>query len=111
MNSTEPVKRGFRFRKRYAAAIAIVCLPLVCAIGVAGYFRLSSETQALRGSLMNLTPGAWDKKFAVHVGSLTMGLVRIGSRFLKLPGTASRPRRGARGGDRRLSIEAGAFVG
>src|SRR6185436_3131332 len=85
MNSTEPLKRGYRFRKRYAAVIAIVCLPLLCAMGVAGYFRLGSETQALRGSLMNLTPGQWDKQFAVHVGSLTLGLVRIGSRFFKLP--------------------------
>jgi hypothetical protein len=85
MNSTEPLKHGFRFRKRYVAAIVIVCLPLFCAIGVTGYFRLSSETRALRGSLMRLTPGAWDTKFAVHVGSLTMGLVRIGSSFFKLP--------------------------
>jgi len=85
MQSTEPSKAGFRFRKRYVVIIAIVCLPLFCAIHVAGYFRLSSETQALRGSLTSLTPGEWDKKFAVHVGSLAMGVVRIGSRFLKLP--------------------------
>ena len=65
--------------------MAIVCLPLFCAIGVAGYFRLGSETRALRGSLMSLTPGEWDTKFAVNVGSLTMGLVRVGSRFFRLP--------------------------
>jgi len=66
-------------------AIAIVCLPLFCVVGVMRCFRLSSETRALRGSLMRLTPGDWDTRLAVHVGSLTTGLVRIGSRLLKLP--------------------------
>ena len=85
MQSTEPLKTGFRFRKRYVVIIAIVCLPLFCAIHVAGYFRLSSETQALRASLTSLTPGEWHKKFAVHVGSLPLCVVRIGSRFFNLP--------------------------
>jgi hypothetical protein len=67
------------------AALAILCVPLFCAVGVAGYFRLGSETTALRRSLMGSVAGEWDKKFAVHVGSLTMGLVRTGSRFVNLP--------------------------
>jgi hypothetical protein len=67
------------------AVLATVCLPLLCALGVAGYFRLSSETQALRRSLMSSVAGQWDQKFAVHVGRLTLGLVRIGARFVNLP--------------------------
>jgi hypothetical protein len=30
-------------------------------------------------------PGQWDKRFAVHVGGLTLGLVRFGSLFFNLP--------------------------
>ena len=85
MNATEPLSPAFRFRKWHAVVLAMLCLPLFCAIGVAGYFRLSSETTALRKSLMSSATGGWDKKFAVHVGSLTLGLVRAGSRLVKLP--------------------------
>jgi len=34
---------------------------------------------------MESVPGQWDKQFAVHVGWLTMGVVRWGSSFFKLP--------------------------
>jgi hypothetical protein len=34
---------------------------------------------------MESVPGQWDKRFAVHVGSLTLGLVRFGSQFFTLP--------------------------
>jgi hypothetical protein len=85
MNSIEPLKPAFRFRRRYLALLVILCVPLFCAIGVAGYFRLSSETKALRKTVMSSVPGQWDKRFAVHVGGFTMGLVRFGSRFANLP--------------------------
>jgi hypothetical protein len=85
MNSTEPLRPAFRFRQRFIVLLVILCLPLCCAIGIAGYFRLSSETRALRKTVMGSVPGQWDKRFAVHVGSLTMGLVRAGSRFVNLP--------------------------
>ena len=62
-----------------------LCLPLICAVAVAGYFRPSYPTRALRTSLMQSMPGQWDKRFAVHVGSLTLGLVRFGSQFFTLP--------------------------
>jgi hypothetical protein len=74
----------FRFHIWYLVATLIVCLPLWCVIGITGYFRLGSETRALRGSLMGSVGGQWDKKFAVHIGSFTMGLVRYGSHLFHL---------------------------
>jgi len=76
---------GLRFGKGHLAVLLILCLLLSCAAGVAGYFRLSSESRVLRSSLMESVGGEWDKKFAVHVGSLTMGVVRLGSHFIHLP--------------------------
>lgn len=85
MNSTETTRPAFRVRKRHIVALVIVCLLAFCGIGVAGFFRLGSETRALRGALMRTVAGQWDKRFAVHVGSLTLGLARVGSRFVPLP--------------------------
>ena len=75
----------FRIRTGYAVLALVLCLPLLCAIGIAGCFRLSSATQALRSSVIESVPGQWDKRFAVHVGGLTLGLVRFGSGFFNLP--------------------------
>ncbi len=85
MNPTEQQKPAFRLRKAHVAALVIVGMLLACAAGVAGYFRLGSETRALRGSLMATVAGQWEKKFAVHVGWLTLGLVRVGTRCVNLP--------------------------
>jgi hypothetical protein len=62
-----------------------LCLSLAGAVGIAGFFRLSSATQALRSSVMQSVPGQWDKRFAVHVGGATLALARFGSRFFNLP--------------------------
>ena len=75
----------FRVRTGYVVLALVLCLPLLCAIGIAGCFRLSSATQALRNSVIESVPGKWDKRFAVHVRGLTLGLVRFGSRFFNLP--------------------------
>jgi len=86
MNSIEPSKPPpERFRKRYVVAPAFVFLLCCCAWGAAGYFRLGSETSALRASLMGSVGGRWNKKIAIHAGGLTMGLVRAGSRLFHLP--------------------------
>ena len=74
----------FRVRTGYVVLALVLCLPLLCAIGIAGCFRLSSATQALRNSLIESVPGQWDKRFAVHVPGLALGLVRFGSRFFNL---------------------------
>jgi hypothetical protein len=72
-------------RPGYVVLGVVLCLPFLCVIGVTGYFRLSSATQALRSSVMEAVPGQWDKRFAIHVGGMTLGLVRLGSSFFKLP--------------------------
>ena len=78
-------RRRFRVRTGYVVLALVLCLPLLCAIGIAGYFRLSSAAQALRSSVIESVPGKWDKRLAVHVGGLTLSLVRLGSRLFDLP--------------------------
>ncbi len=75
----------FRISTGYVVLALVLCLPLLCAIGIAGYFRLSSASQALRNSVIESVPGQWDERFAVHIGGLTLGLVRFGSRLFNLP--------------------------
>ncbi len=82
---TPPPQPRYRVRKRYVALAVVAFLFWFCGVGIAGYFRLSSPTQALRSSVMDSVPGQWDKRFAFHLGSLTMGLVRWGSSFFSLP--------------------------
>lgn len=76
--------RRVRIRAGYVILTLTVGLPLMCAVGIAGYFRLSSPTQALRSSVMESVPGEWDKRFAIHVGGFTLGLVRLGSGLFHL---------------------------
>lgn len=74
---------GLAILASLAALFIVVVLALV--IGVTGIFRLSSETAALRSSVMNSVPGTWDKKIALRVGWLSTGIVRAGSRFFEMP--------------------------
>ncbi len=78
-------RRKFRVRGGYIVLALILLVPAAGAFGITGYFRLSSETQALRGSLMNSVPGEWHKKFAVHAGYITMALVRNLSHHFRMP--------------------------
>lgn len=57
----------------------------LCVFGVTGYFRLSSDTATLRRSAMGSVGGTWDTKIAVHLGAMTLALVRTGSRLFPLP--------------------------
>jgi hypothetical protein len=75
----------FRVRTGYIVLAMVLCLPLLCAIGIARCFRLSSATEALRSSVVESVPGQWDKRFAVHIPAITLALVRFGSRFFNLP--------------------------
>ena len=79
---SESPKSGFR--AGYAAAAAVILLSVLCVVGVAGVFRLGCETTALRQSLMSSVDGQWKKTIAIHLGWFTTGLVRAGSRFVKL---------------------------
>ena len=85
MPLTEAVKPAFRIRTWWVVVGVLFCTLLLCGVGVAGYFRLSSPTRALRESVMSSVGGQWDKRFAARVGGFTCALVRSWSRFLPLP--------------------------
>jgi hypothetical protein len=79
-------------------------------IGVASYFRLSSEASALQQSVVAAGDGTWNKKIALNVGFFTTGLVRTGSRFFKMspePRAAFESIRGAEVGVYKLDKSAG----
>ncbi|HWW01142.1 MAG TPA: hypothetical protein VNZ64_15710 [Candidatus Acidoferrum sp.] len=81
---TPPKPPGSGFRAGYAVAAAVPLFFVLCVVGVTGYFRLGSETTALRQSLMGSVDGQWKKTIAVHLGWFTTSLVRAGSQLVKL---------------------------
>src|SRR5439155_15369697 len=85
MNPQMQTNAAPRFRPGHLVLLASVVLLSLGVIGVTGYFRLSSEAAALRSSLMKSVPGTWNRKIAVHVGGLTMAVLRHGLRFVNLP--------------------------
>src|SRR5437867_11632385 len=117
MNSLPQANSAPRFRPGHLVLLASFVLLALGVIGVTGSFRLSSEAADLRSSLMKSVPGTWNKKIAVHVGGLTMGLVRHCLRLFNLPPeprAAFEALRGAEVGvyqlqPSRLSIDRGAI--
>ena len=85
--STQPIVPRSKHRKLWIVLLLLVLfgLPLLGAVGVASYFRLSSDTRALRRNVMTSVPGQWDTKVAVRIGWLTTGLVRECSQLVQLP--------------------------
>jgi len=79
--------------------LGLFSLPLLGALGIASYFRLSSETRALRSSVMESVPGHWDKQVAVNVGGFTLGLARFVASFFNLPPEAKAAMQCLDGGD------------
>jgi hypothetical protein len=69
----------------YLLLLLFLLVPGLCVVGVASYFHLSSSSKALRGAVMESVPGQWHNRFAMNVGYLTFGLVRLGSQFFNLP--------------------------
>ncbi len=88
MNTTVARPPVRSFRRRYLLAGVIVSpsvLFLCCTLGVASLFRLSSETAALRRSLVSEVEGTWNTKIAVRIGWVTAGVVRLASHLVSLP--------------------------
>ena len=54
------------------------------ALGVTSYFRLSSDTRALRNGLVESSGVDWHQKIALNVGGLTLGAARGGLSFVHL---------------------------
>ncbi len=108
MNPLPPANAALRFRAGHVVLLACFILLGLSVVGVTGYFRLSSETAALRSSLMSAIPGTWNKKITIHVGGITMALLRNGLRFVHLqpePRAAIEALRGAEVGISELREE------
>lgn len=77
-----PVIRPPSSRRWLWMGLALVLIPLLTlgglALGVASYFRLSSDTRALRSELMRASGAEWRQRIGLNVGSTTLGLVRAG---------------------------------
>lgn len=89
---------------------ALLLLPLVVlAAGVASYFHLSSDTKALRYSLMKATGVKCSPQIVLNVGNVTLSAVRAGLSFVNLDAEARaalQAIRGAEVGIYRLTSEA-----
>jgi len=85
MESVAPLSPNSGVRTGHLVILSLLLGFGLSVVGVTGYFRLSSDSNALRCSLMESSPGQWHKKIAVHIGGLTMGVLRTGLRWVKLP--------------------------
>lgn len=85
MNAAQPVETaGFPVRAREVVLAGLLVGFLVILVGITSFFRLSSETAALRDSALAVAKGPWHKTMALNLGYFTTGIVRWGSHFLNL---------------------------
>lgn len=84
LDSPPQIKPASHLRVGHVVLMGLPLVFLLGVVGVTGYFRLGSDTAALRESVMAPSSGQWHRKIAVHVGWFTTSLVRFGSRWLKL---------------------------
>jgi hypothetical protein len=81
--------------------LVLILIPLIplggLALGVASYFRLSSDTRALRNELTKASGTKWRQQIGLNVGSMTLGAVRGGLSFARLDPKAQEVLRAARG--------------
>jgi hypothetical protein len=94
-----PEQGNVHLRRALLVVGSITGVLLLCGFGVASFFRLGTEADALRASLMRDSRGEWQKKVGIHVGFFTTALVRGGSSFFKLPPEAKAAISGLRGAE------------
>jgi len=75
---------GFSMRTRDIVLGILLLWFAGAVIGVVSFFQLSSEASALTESVTGGSAN-WRKKIALNAGFFTTGLVRAGSRFVKMP--------------------------
>lgn len=84
---TVPVNRssGKRFWITGAVAVllltGVVLLPVMLVAGLTSYFRLGSDTKALRNALVESSGIPWHEQFEFNLGGFTFGVARIGLSF------------------------------
>jgi hypothetical protein len=79
--------------------VVVVSLFLLISLWVLSFFRLGSDTNALRNSVLASLNVPAQKKIGLHVGSLTTELVRVGASFFNLPPEAKSALSAARQGE------------
>ena len=87
MNQTPiPAARSSSIFLRLFFGVLVVMSVLVVALafGVTSFFRLSSDTRALRNGLIESSGVDWHQKIALNVGGLTMGVARGGLSMVHL---------------------------
>ena len=98
-----PVIRPRASRRWLWLILVIILLPLIplggLALGVASYFRLSSDTRALRNELTRASGAEWRKQIGLNIGDTTLGLARGASLFIDLDRDAQTALRAVRGAE------------
>ena len=117
------IGRSTRRRWPWVVLLVLLLLPVggigLVGLGVVSLFRVSSDTRALRNTLMQSSGARWEPQISLHAGALTLGAARAGLSFLDLEPEARAALRSARGAevsicralteaepDRRLMLEA-----
>ena len=62
----------------------LLVLPIVIAVEVVSWFHLSSDTSALRNSLIKSSGVEWRQQIALNAGGFTLSAVRAGLSFVNL---------------------------
>ena len=102
MNSTPvpPAKSSTAFLCLFLGLVIVPsALMGLLVLGVTGYFRLSSDTRALRSGLIAASGADWHQKIALNVGGFTLGLARAGLSFVPLDEPARAALQTVRGGE------------
>ena len=74
-------------------------LSVVIAVEVVSCFRLSSDTRALRNSLIKSSGVEWRQRIALHAGGLALSAVRAGLSFVHLDSGARAALQSVRGAE------------
>jgi hypothetical protein len=77
----------------------LLLLPVVIAVAVVSCFHLSSDTRALRNSLIKSSGVKWRQKIALNAGGLTLSAVRAGLSFVNLDAGARAVLQAVRGAE------------
>ena len=104
MNPTPPppvIRQATRRRWLWIGLIVVLLIPLVTAgtiaLGVASYFRLSSDTRAMRDGVMKASGVEWRKNIGLNIGGGTLGAVRTGLAFIPIEPEAQAALKAVRG--------------
>lgn len=77
-NHTYARTRFHRFGPGLLLVLSAILVPALVVYGVTGYFRLSSDSAALRDSVREALPATCSTAAAINVGPMTLGLARLG---------------------------------